>query len=394
MSTDPTEFDFETPHDRANFGSTKWGKYGDADILPMWVADCDFRGPAVITEAMTTHLTAHGVLGYSRDAWPNATVSAYLARQYAWQVAPEHIVTLPGLVCGLNVTARTFATPQTPVGVITPTPAYPYFMSAATWQGAHSITAHMRESNGHWTLDFDALENAVLAHQNTFGTDAVKLFMLCHPHNPTGRVWSMDELAAIGAFCERHGLFVCSDEIHCDLILDETKLAHVPFAKAFPALRERTITLMAPSKTFNIAGMGAAVAVIQNPELRATFEKAKAGIVPHVNVLGHVAMMAAWSGACEPWRQACLRHLRKNGATLAAAINAIPGLHTRVPEATFLMWVDCRARFPEHAGKAFEAVGLGPNDGAEYGQPGFVRFNLGCSAATIDEAILRLQKLR
>jgi cystathionine beta-lyase len=206
-------------------------------------------------------------------------------------------------------------------------------------------------------------------------------------------VWTQIELEQIAAFCEQHNLMVCSDEIHCDLILDRSAQRHTPFALACPALAQRTVTLMAPSKTFNIAGLGAAVAIIQNPALRQRFEAAKAGIVPHVNVLGHVALMAAWSGECEPWRLACLAHVRENGARLTSAINAIDGLRARLPQATYLQWVDCRARFPERAAAAFEAIGLGPNDGADFGWPGFVRFNLGCTRSTLDEAITRLKRL-
>jgi cysteine-S-conjugate beta-lyase len=380
-------FDFNTPIARTAVGSMKWDRYAGRDILPMWVADMDFRGPPHINDALAQHMQ-HGVYGYTRDDWPNEAVASYLKRQYDWSVATNEIVTVPGLVCGLNVTTRAYA--GSGGGVLTTTPAYPPFMSSATNQGAVTLQAKMIERNGRWEMDFDALE----AQIRTYGANRVKLFMFCHPHNPTGRVWAQAELHQIAAFCERHNLIVCSDEIHCDLTLERALQQHTPFAKACPALAHRTVTLMAPSKTFNIAGLGAAVAIIQNPDLRKQFETAKAGIVPHVNVLGHVAMMAAWSGACEPWRLACLDHLRNNGERLVAAINQIPGLKATLPQATYLQWVDCRARFPEKAVAAFEAIGLGPNEGADFGWPGFVRFNLGCTQSTMDAAIARLQRLK
>jgi cysteine-S-conjugate beta-lyase len=380
-------YDFNSPIDRTDVGSMKWDKYAGRDVLPMWVADMDFRGPPEIAAAIEKHVREHGVLGYTRDAWPDAAVSAYLKRQYDWTVLPAQIVTVPGLVCGLNVLTRMFPG----AGVLTATPAYPPFMSSATNQGCASQQAKMLiDANGHWTLDFDALERALVKS----GAAQTKIFMLCHPHNPTGRVWTKDELNAIATFCERHDLIVCSDEIHCDLILDERAQTHVPFAVACPTMASRTITLMAPSKTYNVAGLGAAIAVISDDQLRQRYEQAKAGIVPHVNVLGHVAMMAAWSGACEAWRQDCLAHLRSNANQLVNAIHAIPGLKARVPQATYLLWVDCRERFPTNAGKAFEEIGLGPNDGGDFGWPGFARFNLGCTQATMDEAIRRLQALR
>ncbi len=382
-------FDMNTAIDRRNIGATKWDKYAGRDILPMWVADMDFTGPKHITDAITKHLQ-HGVFGYTRDEWPNAKIADYLARQYAWKVDPAEIVTVPGLVCGLNVTTRAFTAAEAGNGVLTVTPAYPPFMSSATLQGCVSQQAKMTETNGRWTLDFEALERAIVKS----GPNKTRIFMLCHPHNPTGRVWTQTELDAIAAFCEKHDLIVCSDEIHCDLILDRSAQLHTPFAKACPSMATRTVTLMAPSKTYNIAGLGAAIAVIQDPALRKRFETAKAGIVPHVNVLGHIAMMAAWSGDCEPWRQACLDHLRSNGERLVAAIKAIDGLRCTLPEATYLLWVDCRARWSEKAGAQFEAIGLGPNEGADFGWPGFARFNLGCTTATIDEAIARLQRLR
>ncbi len=382
-----TQYDFNTPIDRRNVGAMKWDKYAGKDVLPMWVADMDFPGPPQINAAIAAHMQ-HGVYGYTRDEWSNTKVSAYLERQYAWNVAPNEIVTVPGLVCGLNVTTRAFA--NAGEGVMTVTPAYPPFMSAAVNQGRVSQQVKMHGDGAVWSLDFAAMEAAIQRH----GPNRTRLFMLCHPHNPTGRVWTQAELQAIAAFCERHDLIVCSDEIHCDLILDGAVQVHVPFAKACPALAVRTVTLMAPSKTYNVAGLGAAIAVIQDETLRRKFEIAKAGIVPHVNVLGHIAMMAAWSGECEAWRLQCLTHLRGNGKRLVAAINDIPGLKCALPQATYLLWVDCRARFPDSAGKAFEAIGLGLNEGADFGWPGFVRFNFGCTGATIDEAIHKLQRLR
>jgi cysteine-S-conjugate beta-lyase len=382
-----TQFDFNTPIDRRNVGAIKWDKYAGKDILPMWVADMDFRGPPQIAAALAAHLQ-HGVFGYTRDEWPNPHVAAYLKQHYDWDVSPAQIVTVPGLVCGLNVTTRAFASAEE--GVMTTTPAYPPFMSSAANQGRVSQQVKMAFDGTKWALDFDAMDAAV----QTGGLNKTKVFLLCHPHNPTGHVWMQSELEAIAGFCERHDLIVCSDEIHCDLILDGALQTHVPFAKACPALAGRTVTLMAPSKTYNVAGLGAAIAVIQDEALRKKFEVAKAGIVPHVNVLGHVAMMAAWSGECEAWRQQCLAHLRGNGERLVAAINQIPGLKCTLPQATYLLWVDCRARFPEGAGKAFEAIGLGPNEGADFGWPGFARFNFGCTSATIDEAIRRLSLLR
>jgi cystathionine beta-lyase len=220
-----------------------------------------------------------------------------------------------------------------------------------------------------------------------------RLFMLCHPHNPVGRAWNEAELRALDELAARRGLVVCSDEIHCGLLLDEGR-RHRPWATLSPEAAARSITLMSPSKTFNLPGLGCAFAVIPDDGLRRRFRQAMRGIVPHVNVLGLTACEAAFrhGGA---WRRALLDYLRGNRERVLAAVAAEPSLRTTPVEATCLAWVDARATGLPDPQATFEAAGVGLSDGRDFGPPGlsdgWVRLNFGCSRALLDEAQARLR---
>jgi cystathionine beta-lyase len=217
--------------------------------------------------------------------------------------------------------------------------------------------------------------------------------MLCNPHNPVGRVFDRDELGRIAALAERHDLVICSDEIHCGLVLDPAT-PHTPIAALGDAVARRTITLMAPSKTWNIPALYCAFAIIPDAALRARYKRAMAGIVPHVNVLGLVATEVAYRD-CDPWRQALLDTLRGNAARVARVINGLPGLVTTPVEATYLAWIDCRgllaARGITNAAAFFEAAGVGLSDGKDFGLPGFVRLNFGCPPQRLEAALERIR---
>lgn len=345
----------------------------------MWVADMDFAAPPPVLAALHARID-HGVLGYGQP-WPSLTqaVLTHLQRQYDWNVEPDWLVWLPGLVSGLNVACRAVGAEND--GVFTATPIYPPFLSAPRHSGRRPVTAPLTLDEGVWCWDFAAAE-AVLRHE------PARLLLLCHPHNPVGRAWRDEELRQVAQLAERHDLIVCSDEIHCDLILDPGR-RHRPFATLGPALAERTITLMAPSKTFNIPGLGCAFAVIPGARLRRSFHAAMQGIVPHVNTLGLVGCEAALRHG-GPWRTALLDYLRGNAARVAAAVANMPGLAMTPVEATYLAWIDCRAAGIAQPGQFFEAAGVGLSDGAEFGAPGFVRMNFGCSRATLDAALARM----
>jgi len=366
---------FDTPIDRRDSDSIKWGKYAGRDILPLWVADMDFAAPPPVLAALHRRVE-HGVFGYG-GPWPSLTESvlAHLEREYGWRIAPEWIVWLPGLVTGLNVACR-----AVDGEVLTATPIYPPFLSAPHFSGRKLNRVELANTDGRWHFDQFALNKAATA--------ASRLFLLCHPHNPVGRCWRREELLDLAAFAEANDLIVCSDEIHCGLILDADR-RHIPFASLAPEVAQRTITLMAPSKTYNIPGLGCACAVISDAGLRRRFTGVMNGIVPHVNVLGYAACKAALND-CEDWRRALLDYLRGNRDRVEAAVAAMPGVSMTHIEAGYLAWIDARALNVANPAAFFEAAGVGLNNGADFGLPGWVRLNYGCPRATLDAALARM----
>ena len=368
---------FDTPIDRRGSDSFKWGKYAGRDILPLWVADMDFAAPPAVLAALHRRIE-HGVFGYG-GPWPSLTESvlAHLQGEYGWSIEPEWLVWLPGLVTGLNVACR-----AVDGEVLTATPIYPPFLSAPHFSGRKLNRVDLTLDENRWHWDMAALQQATTA--------ATRLFLFCHPHNPVGRCWSRDELLALADYAERNDLVVCSDEIHCGLILDADK-RHIPFASLSPAAAQRSITLLAPSKTFNIPGLGCAFAVIPNPALRRRFEQAMHGIVPHVNVLGLAACEAAFRHGGD-WQRELIAYLRGNRDRVAATMDSLPGVRMAPVEATYLAWIDVRDLRLAKPAAHFEAHGIGLSDGSDFGAPGWLRLNFGCPRATLDEALTRFER--
>jgi cystathionine beta-lyase len=376
-------FDFDTVPVRHDTDSQKWQKYAGRDVLPMWVADMDFAAAPAIRQALHDRVD-HGIFGYARPvkSTVDAVVTA-LARRYGWEIDPTWIVWLPGLVVGLNVTAQAFAGPDDEV--LTLTPVYPPFMSAPKNSARVSTSAAFVLKEGQWVIDWAALEQAV--------TPRTKIFYLCNPHNPLARVWRRGELEQLGAFCVRHHLVLCSDEIHCDLILDPA-LPHIPTALLGEEIAGRTVTLMAPSKTYNVPGLGTSLAIIPDQALRAQFIRTTAGIVAEVTALGFTACEAAYRD-CEPWRQALLTYLRGNRDYLADFVaRELPGVVLEAQiEATYLAWLNVSALGLADPIAHFEKRGVGLSDGAFFGSPKgtHVRLNFGCPRATLVEALQRMK---
>lgn len=376
---------FEHPPTRQHSDSLKWQRYGDA--LPLWVADMDFSAPPPVLEALQQRV-AHGVFGYG--APPDnlsAIICARLADLYQWEITPEDIIYLPGLVSGLNVVCRAIGEPGD--AVIVQTPVYPPFLTAPLNQQRQLITAELhaevRGSYLHYRFDAEAFAAQI--------TPRTRLFILCHPHNPIGRGFTSAELSAVATICERHDLIVCSDEIHCDLLLNGQR--HQPLATLNPAIAQRCITLMAPSKTFNIPGLGASFAIVQNPILRQRYKQALAGIVPDANILGLVAAQAAYQHSAD-WLRKVLTYLAANRDYVVDYVtNYLPGLRTTIPEATYLVWLDCRdAGISGNPHQFFlHRAGVALNDGATFGAGGigFVRLNFACSRALLTEGLERLR---
>ncbi|MCC6135283.1 MAG: PatB family C-S lyase [Candidatus Contendobacter sp.] len=370
---------------RRGTDSLKWQRYGAA--LPLWVADMDFTAPQPVLTALHQRID-HGIFGYG--APPDTlteTLCARMADLYQWTVTPEQIVYLPGLVCGLNIACRAVGEPGD--AVLVQTPIYPPFLSAPLYQDRQLITAELTVENRNGRL-FYTFDDAVFAKAISPET---RLFILCHPHNPVGRSFSIDELSRLADICEQHDLVICSDEIHCDLLLDGQR--HSPFATLSPEIAQRCITLMAPSKTFNIAGLGASFAIIQNPELRQRFKHAMRGIVPDVNVIALTAALAAYQHGSD-WLQQLLPYLATNREVLMNYVDQhLPGIHITKPEATYLAWLDCReAGIAGNPHEFFiQNAGVAMNDGATFGpsSEGFIRLNFGCPRATLLDGLERMR---
>jgi cystathionine beta-lyase len=380
--SDAAAFDFDRIIDRRSLPSEKWGRYAGRDVLPLWVADMDFAAPPTVIEALHRRID-HGVFGYT-EAWPSLVEAVVegLRRDHGWSIEPDWLVWLPGVVTGFNLACAIAG--EAGDGIVTAAPVYPPFLSAPDNTGRLLQRCDLVLADGRWQWDWDALERTVDARS--------RMLLLCSPHNPVGRVFDSTELRRLADLAARHDLLICSDEIHCGLVLDEDR-PHRPIAALDEAVAKRTITLMAPSKTWNIPALYCAFAIIPDAALRRRYRHAMRGLIPHVNVLGMVATEAAYrdGGA---WRTALLDYLRGNRTRVLEAVAAMPGLTATRPEATYLAWIDCRgmmaARRVEDPAAFFEAAGVGLSDGRYFGAPGWLRLNFGCPRATLDEALARM----
>lgn len=370
------DYGFDRRPDQLPGDSLKWNRYAGRDILPMWVADMDFAAPPAVLSALHARV-AQAHFGYCEPR-PSLleAVQHTLRQDYGWEIDTDWLIWLPGLVSGLNVVCRAIEG-----DVLTATPVYPPFLSAPRLAGRHLTTVHLCERQQRWRWDWQAMETAIDAR--------TRLLLLCHPHNPVGRAWDDDELRQLADFCERHQLLVCSDEIHCGLLLDPDR-RHRPLATLNAYTAAHSITLMAPSKTCNIPGLGCAFAVVPDARLRQRLLHAMNGIVPHVNALGFAACEAAYRD-CHDWHAALIDYLRGNRDLLQAAVADLPALSMLPVEATYLAWIDARRLGVADPQRFFEQAGLGLSSGSDFGWPGWVRLNFGCARSTLEEAIKRLQ---
>ena len=370
---------FDEVPNRIGKSSLKWSKYKNFDIIPLWVADMDFRSPSPVIQ-LAREISDDGNFGYG--ICPPAlseTVINRLNDFYDWSVERNSIIWLPGMVCGLNIACRSLADEATQV--ITNTPVYPPFLSSPGNSGLPCTRIPMIVKEGRFTIDFDALYN--------LETSPNDLFMLCHPHNPVGTNFSRQELENLSEYIIERELFICSDEIHCDLILEES-LSHIPFASLSDEIADRTITLMAPSKTFNLAGFGCSFAIISNAGLRKRFKNAMRGIVPDPPAMGFRLAEVAYR-ECEEWRIRLLHYLRSNRDFVFKELLLLDGLIPYSPESTYLMWIDATELKVDCPHAFFENAGVGLSNGADFAGPGFLRLNLGSSFNLLESAIARMK---
>ncbi|MFH1573565.1 MAG: PatB family C-S lyase [Acidobacteriota bacterium] len=377
-----SQFDFDRPADRRRSDSVKWGAYAE-EVIPLWVADMDFPAPPPVVEALHRRVD-HGIFGYSmRPVALAETVAERLDRLYGWKVAAEAVTFLPGVVPGFNLAARALAKPGGEL--LIQTPVYPPFLTVAAHAGMSRRVNVLQERGGSsWEIDFESLASSL--------GNRTACFLLCNPHNPVGRVFRQDELSTLAELCLGRGIPVISDEIHCDLVFRGH--SHIPFASLAPEVERATITLMAPSKTFNIPGLECAFAVIPDTQLRRRFEEARAGLVPVANLLGCAAALAAYRDA-QPWLAAALNYLEANrDIVFDFCRTRMPGITLAMPEGTYLAWLDCRqaglnmdtAAFFLQRGRV--ALSAGPSFGP--GGDGFVRLNFGCPRSLLAEALERM----
>ena len=376
-------YNFDITPDRLHTDSVKWRYYGD-DVLPLWVADMDFPSPQPVIQALEERV-AHGVFGYTDDNTQFRQVLVErMAELYNWEIQPQDIVFVPGVVVGFNLASHTVATPDG--GVLVQTPVYPPMLAAAAAADmTHQEMELSRLVDGFYSIDFDAFKAAVTAQ--------TRLFLLCNPHNPTGRVFTQVELEQMAEICLKREVVICSDEIHCDLIFPGYR--HIPIASLDPEIAQNTITLVAPSKTFNTAGLECSVAIIQNPILRERYKKASKGLVGGVNLLGSLAGLVAYRDGDE-WLQQLLVYLEANRDFLYDYVQReLPGISMTKPEGTYLAWLDCRrAPIQGNPHEFFlRAARVALNDGVDFGRggEGFVRLNFGCSRLTLTEALERMK---
>ncbi len=376
-------YDFDHPPDRRNTGSIKWDKYAGGDVLPMWVADMDFAAPPEVLEALRRRID-HGVLGYGMGpAELKPTIAAWLQRRHGWEVDPQCIVYVPGVMTGLSAALRATTAPGDLVA--TTVPIYPPFLTLPQHIDRRRADVPMlpaEDGRGPWKLDLDALHDVL--------GQGARALLWCNPHNPCGRIFGVDELRQVAQACLESGALILSDEIHADLLLSPGA-RHVPMATLSPQIAERTIVFMAPSKTFNIPGLVFSFAVITDDGLRGQFRKALRDVVPWPNILAYEAALAAYAHG-DHWLDELLNYLRGNYSLLLEAVEGLGPVRMAPIEGTYLAWLDVRQLGLEKPGEHFERHGLGLMDGKEFGLPGYVRLNFACSRQLLTEAIGRLKR--
>ena len=374
-------YDFDQVIERRSTDSNKWQRYGD-DVIPLWVADMDFVSAEPIVQALHQRVD-HRIFGYTRPTQElRRAIQERLKRLYGWEIQEEEIIFLPGLVTGLNVAYHAFSHPGDEV-LVQP-PVYFHFVHDPVMHGRVMNDPPLVQREDTYEIDFDVFESSI--------THQTRVFLFCNPHNPVGRVYTRKELERIAEICLRHHLILCSDEIHCDLLYPGHR--HIPIAALGPEAVHQTVTLMAPSKTFNVAGLHCGFVIIQNPRLRKLWETFCHGLIPGVNIMGHVAALAGYRDGQE-WLDQVLPYLQANRDFLAGFLKEmLPSIRMTKMEATYLAWLDCRdAGILGNPSDFFlRKAGVALNDGSEFGKggEGFVRLNFACPRKTLAEALDRV----
>ncbi|MFF3448455.1 MalY/PatB family protein [Streptomyces sp. NPDC002667] len=385
---------FDAVVDRRNSNSMKWAAAHEfltadevaADPLPMWVADTDFKAPRAVIDALH-QAVEHGVFGYpagASDSYLDA-VTGWQGRRFGWEVPREWVMQTAGIITTLKTVVQAFSAPGDSV-LIQP-PVYVHFHEDVLLNGRHLAFAPLQRTDDGYRFDARVFEAAIRPD--------TKVFILSHPHNPTGNVWTEDELRTMGEICARHGVLVVSDEVHQDLVIHPDR-RHVPFASLGVEFARNSITCTSPGKTFNLPGLQSANVLVPDPRLRAELARQyERNVFPLVNVLGMVAAEAAYTYG-EPWLEELLTYLRDNQAYFADAVNSATSKVRVLPaDSLYLAWMDCRglgmdAETLDHF--MLTRARLWLDKGQKFGIEGhgYMRVNLGCPRSTVDEAVDRL----
>ena len=388
-------YNFDEIIERRTSNSLKWTQY-PADVLPLWVADMDFRTPQPILDALQATLE-HGVIGYEfLTRRTQEVVAARMERLYGWQVDPDWIIATPGVVSGFNIAARAVCSAGD--GVLIQPPVYLMFYGIYKNIGLTQQVAPLTFAEKDHILypQLDLNEFSAAFHTNNTKT---KMFLLCHPHNPTGQAFTRDELKSMAEICLKNDTIIVSDEIHSELILDGSK--HIPMATLSPEIADKTITLIAGSKTFNTAGLFCAFAIIPNADLRAKFTTANDQVTGHVSSMGLIGAEIAFSGDCDDWLAELLPYLKSNRDFMAEyLVENFPDLRFTIPNATYLAWLD----FSEYVksgkiqGSPFDfflqEAKVALTNGKPFGEgcENIVRLNFACPRSMLAEGLERMHK--
>lgn len=381
------DFNFDERIDRRNTRSYKWDQslklFGREDVLPLWVADMDFAAPSAVKEAIMRRAEI-GIYGYTvpDEAYKDAVIN-WFSRRHGWQLSKDWLTDSPGIVTSLSLAVDLFSEPGSPV--ILQSPVYYPFYDVIRMNGRQVAENPLVKRNGRYEMDYDHLEKLM--------KDGARLMLLCNPHNPGGRVWSREELLQLAELCERYGVKVISDEIHCDLLLNGAK--HTPFASVSEAAADLTLTCLAATKTFNLPGLQTSFIAASNREIKQAFDRRIKTLSLHMtSFFAHDAVKAAYNEG-ESWLDELLVYLSGNlSAALVLLSERMPEAVPMVPEATYLLWTDFSALGLDTAGLKrlmYEKAGVAFNEGSVYGKAGegHLRINMACPRSLLLEALDR-----
>lgn len=373
-------YSFDAIINRHKTNSLKWDKYKHQDILPLWVADTDFKTAPVIQKALEERIK-HGIFGYTRtDQQRNQVVADYYQKKYGCHVEADWIVWVPGIVASLSLAIRSLSKQHQQV--FTPDMVYPYLHTTPAASGKQANHLAMTYAEDRVRIDINALEKR--------NAKDVRVMLFCNPQNPGGTVYTREELQRIDAYCETHNIVLVSDEIHADIILDKDK-KHIPYIDISAYALNNSIVLGAASKAFNVAGLACSWAVIANDQLRQEFKNEMHGIISEINPFGYIATLTALTDGDE-WINSMNDYLRDNRDFLMAQLNAIKGLRMLPLESTFLAWIDVSELKLEDPCAFFEAAGVGLSSGKDFNDANFLRLNFGCPRSMLEEAVKRIKK--